>query len=574
MRRAVALSLAALTAVAVTLLLAFHAIDTLELPLRDAALRLLPPRPATSTVVVAIDERSLREFGRWPWPRTRLAQIIERAADRGARAVVLDLLLPEPDPDDALLARAMHRIPTLAVTVIVEHGQWLLPTPTLREAATAVHGNFEHDGDGILRRFASTKQNRDRSLTALPIEAPGLPVPIGRSIAPMFRARPQAIPIISAADFPRSTFDLRDKIVFIGPTAMGLGDRVLTPVSGLIPDPGVTVHAAATESLIHGDIVRDLPPIAGGLLAGLAVAVMLLYRRSRRIRLGIAAAFLITIAVGGFFFLGMRGLAIPFVSLGAVVVITSTAQELSVAAQMEQRFAWWWAERRAQEIESKRVLTHELKTPLASMRGLSQLLGGFELNEAERRRVASLLESEAGKLQTLVSGLLDIERLPLRDFSTASTVIDLGELVSSRIDFLRASADRPLMTSIAPGVMVRADGAMIERVIDNLVGNALKYAPPPSAVTISVRQAAGDAVLQVEDRGPGITALERERIFDRFFRGSSAAGTQGLGLGLSLVSEVATWHGGSISVDESNGGGSLFRFTLPIAAAARKVGAM
>src|ERR1700737_105095 len=209
MRKAFALGLSAFAAVVVTLLMAFHASDTLELPLRAAALRLLPAKPAASTVVVAIDERSLREFGRWPWARTRLAEIINRAADSGARGVVLDLLLPEADAGDAKVAEATRRIRTLAVTVIVERGQWLLPAPSIRETTTAVHGNFERDGDGILRRFASTKQNRERSLTALPVEAAAMvapvSVPVGRSIAPMFRTRPQAIPIISAVDFLKTS---------------------------------------------------------------------------------------------------------------------------------------------------------------------------------------------------------------------------------------------------------------------------------------------------------------------------------------------------------------------------------
>ena len=79
MRKTFALVLAAITAVVVTLLLAFDVDDTLELPLRDAALRLLAAKPATSVVVVAIDERSIRELGRWPWPRARLAGMIDRA---------------------------------------------------------------------------------------------------------------------------------------------------------------------------------------------------------------------------------------------------------------------------------------------------------------------------------------------------------------------------------------------------------------------------------------------------------------------------------------------------------------
>jgi len=200
------------------------------------------------------------------------------------------------------------------------------------------------------------------------------------------------------------------------------------------------------------------------------------------------------------------------------------------------------------------------------MRGLTQLLGGFELSDAERQRVTSLLESEAGKLQSLVTGLLDLERLSLRDFASSTSVIDLGELAERRVEFLRASTDRPLSAVTEPGVLVRADATLIERVIDNLVGNALKYTEPPAAVAVRVRGRDGGAVLEVEDHGPGISVAERARLFDRFFRGTTAAGTQGLGLGLSFVSEIAKWHGGGAEVDEADGGGSVFRIHLRSAA--------
>jgi signal transduction histidine kinase len=234
----------------------------------------------------------------------------------------------------------------------------------------------------------------------------------------------------------------------------------------------------------------------------------------------------------------------------------------------EERFI----DHRERDAESKRVLAHELKTPLASMRSLTQLMNGFDLTDAERKRVASLLQHEAGKLETMVGTLLDLERLPLRDFVSASTVVDLGELTAARVDFLRASTDRTLFVSADPEILVRADAALIERVIDNLVGNALKYTS--SVVTVRVMRRGGEAVLEVEDRGAGISEAEQEKIFGRFVRGTTAAGTNGLGLGLSLVAEIAKWHGGAAGLDNIQGGGSRFRITLPLVIAAAKAGAM
>jgi len=377
---------------------------------------------------------------------------------------------------------------------------------------------------------------------------------------------------------------------------------VLTPTSSSLPDPGVTVHASATESLIRGETLRPLPPIVAGLLAGALALAVLLLRGSAPRRLAITAALLALLVAGGALLLSVGGLALPFLTLMAVVIAAAVTIEARLtaatlrrsreaASQMErglgishapvaevgprlEEIAIRIVERREQDAESKRLLAHELRTPLASMRGLTQLLGGFELSESERRRVTSLLESEAGKLQSMVNGLLDLERLPLRDFASSAGLVDLGRLTRERVDFLRASAGRPLNVQATDGLLVRADPVLIERVIDNLVGNALKYTAPPLPVIVTARPAGGAAVLEVEDRGPGITSAERERIFQRFFRGSSAGGTEGLGLGLSLVAEIARWHHGSVTLEEAPGGGSLFRLTLPAANAAAPAGGM
>jgi signal transduction histidine kinase len=566
--------------VIVTLIGAVYGAAIVELPLRDVALRVLPARPAAHATVVAIDERSLREVGPWPWPRATLAALIGRIRGAGARAVVLDVLLADPRAGDAQLVAAMRRMPTVVVCVLVEGQRWILPAPAIGEAGIVAHGNFELDRDGILRRFASTKQSDDRAYTALSLEAASFirdtPVPVGRSIALMFRTTPRAIPVVSAVDVLRgSAAALKGRVVFVGPTALGLGDRVLTPVSTTShPDPGVTVHAASTESLLRGEEVRDLPPIAAGVLTGLAVgAIVQTRRRSRRVRLSLAAALLVLALAGGEAMLAIVGVAVPFATLAGAIALTAAFVETNVMSASLRKsrvdilrleeIATDIAAHRAEEIESKQVLAHELRTPLASMRSLTQLLAGYELTEGERRRVTSLLQTEAGKLEAMVNALLDLERLALRDYHSSSAVLDLGELVGARVAFLSASAGRPLGWTGAPGVLVRADAMLIERVVDNLVSNALKYTPSSAPVHVTVHRANGDAVLEVEDRGRGIAPSERELIFRRFARGSTARGTEGLGLGLSLVAEVTRWHGGRVRVEAVPEGGSRFVVILP-----------
>jgi signal transduction histidine kinase len=104
---------------------------------------------------------------------------------------------------------------------------------------------------------------------------------------------------------------------------------------------------------------------------------------------------------------------------------------------------------------------------------------------------------------------------------------------------------------------------LLERLIDNLLGNAMKYTPSDAPIDVRVRETGGEAMLEVADRGPGIADADRERIFERFYRGASAEGTEGLGLGLAFVAEIARWHGGAVRVENRPGGGALFRVTLP-----------
>jgi signal transduction histidine kinase len=571
-RTAVMIAIAA--GLAVTLLLAAGFGELLELPARDLMLQHRAKETAQHTVVVAIDEQSLRDLGSWPWHRAKLAAIVDRAADAGARGVILDVLLADPRPGDDALAAAAKRLPVLGVAGIDMDGQCVGPGLPLSESITAVHGYFEVDVDGIVRSLSTTKQTSDRSLAALAVEAAslvtGAPIPVGRSIAPTFRTRPSAIPTISAADLLRDASiakRLHGKLVFIGPTALALGDRVLTPTTPRHqPDPGVTVHAAATESIIRGDVVTELPPIAAGAVSALGIAAILIARRRR-----IAASIVLVAIVGGGIALLGNGTAIPFITLIVSAAITFGVLETRIIIAALRSSEERYIDQRERDAESKRVLAHELKTPLASMRSLTQLMNGFDLSDAERKRVASLLQHEAGKLETMVGTLLDLERLPLRDFASSSSIIDLGELTSSRIDFLRASTDRTLFVSSDRDVFVRGDAPLLERVVDNLAGNALKYTT--GAVTVRVTRRNNDAILEVEDRGPGISEIEREKIFARFVRGTTAAGTNGLGLGLSLVSEIAKWHGGAATV-ESGENGSRFRITLPVAAESAKAGAM
>lgn len=576
--------------------------DRIELPLRDLALRALPERPARLVAVVAVDDASLETVGPWPWPRARLAELVSEVRRAGPRGVALDVLLTDPDSGDPALAAALVGGDALLVAALrADGGGWLLPSPGLRSAATAAHGAFELDHDGVLRRLAGTKQAGGLALPALSVAlagrgTPGLAVPVGREIVPDFRTAPEGVPVTSARalfDGAAGTAALADRLVLIGVTATGLGDRVVTPRSGRShPSAGVLVHAAVTERLAAGGLLHALPPLGCAVLAAALVVIAgLASRLGGGARLAAGVALVALPGTAGLPLLAWGGVTLPVATLTAVTLLSVVTADALLALrawrstlasthhlrpssmpsgtprqrlELLESLAAEAAERSVAEAEARRVAAHELKTPLTSLKGLAQLLRDYDLDPDEQRHVADLVHHEAERLHALVDTLLDLERLQLKDFEREARPVDLSRLAAERAEALARGTGREIRVEGDTAVKVRGVEPLLSRVVDNLVGNALKFAPPGLPVTVRGLRAADEAWLEVEDHGPGVAPDDRERIFTRFGRGASAAGQPGLGLGLALVSEVATWHGGRVQLLDAPGGGSVFRVHLPV----------
>ena len=577
-----------------------------ELPLRDAMVRTLPRRAPALVAAVVVDDPSLAAEGSWPWPRSRLADLVRAARATGARAVVLDVLLLEPRPGDDDLAAALRSVPSVLVATLDTGGaRWLAPPPPLAGAGALAHGMFELDHDGVLRRLVSTKQSGDVALPAVAFAAaalatPGFPIPVARVVQPAFRASPRSVPAVSAADLlhGRAGEVLRGRVAFVGLAAAGLGDRVVTPVTrGPVPDPGVLVQAAVTEAIASGDLLHSVSPIlAGGLGLVLVLAAGAVARLGGLRRLGGDALLVAAPLAAGFLLLRLADVVLPTATLallGLLVVIALEAKNgfvawrsagaagatLAAAAgggvpsgrdSLEGRLgtveelATAAALRRVADEEARRVMVHELRTPLTSVRGLGQMLRDLDLSPDEHRRATTLLVGETDRLQAMIEHLAELERLSRRPFDAAAAV-DLSALVRDRAELLGRGHARTVVAEVAPGLHVRGDAGLLQRVLDNLLGNAFKFSPAGTAVEVRAFAAGSEVVIEVRDHGCGVPDGEKETIFRRFARGAAAEGTEGLGLGLALVREVLTWHGGRVTVADPDGGGSVFRVEIPAA---------
>jgi two-component system OmpR family sensor kinase len=213
------------------------------------------------------------------------------------------------------------------------------------------------------------------------------------------------------------------------------------------------------------------------------------------------------------------------------------------------------------------VVSHELKTPLASLRlrieGLLRKLRAGELDAEEgERRLGKAIE-HCDRLDSLVDNLLDVSRVRSGKLSLVLQRGDLGEIVKDvcerfRDDFRRRGARLTCEVQPIPGAW---DRTRIEQVLGNLLGNALRHAPG-AAVEISAEPSDGSALLRVRDHGPGIQPDQVSTIFERFLvAGGGHSG--GLGLGLWIVREIVTALGGTVQVSSEPGAGATFTIELP-----------
>jgi two-component system sensor histidine kinase CreC len=205
------------------------------------------------------------------------------------------------------------------------------------------------------------------------------------------------------------------------------------------------------------------------------------------------------------------------------------------------------------------TLTHEMKSPLAAIRGAAELLED-PLPDAERRRFAGNAKDQAERLDQLIERLLGLAELEQRQQLSDPQLLDLAELLNS---VLAEKAPQLLQLNLQTAVSldeplpVLAEEFLLRQAISNLLDNALAFAPAASVIEISGRRDGKQIILRIQDHGPGIPDYALERIFERFYSlPRPNNGRKSTGLGLAFVREVAVLHGGEIRVGNAEGGGA------------------
>jgi signal transduction histidine kinase len=213
--------------------------------------------------------------------------------------------------------------------------------------------------------------------------------------------------------------------------------------------------------------------------------------------------------------------------------------------------------------------SHELRTPIAAITGFAKLLATSwkTMTPEQVTMYTGSVETSARRLGRLVEDLLDFARLERgANLTAGEQVLDLGELVTTLMDDQPdLVVDHLLSVHVAAGSTVRGTPAAVERVLSNLIGNAAKYSPAGTTITVRVRDAGDRVELIVDDEGAGIPEGDREQIFSRFYRGRGDAvvRTRGAGLGLAIVKEFAGSMSADVTASAAPSGGARFVVSYP-----------
>jgi len=216
------------------------------------------------------------------------------------------------------------------------------------------------------------------------------------------------------------------------------------------------------------------------------------------------------------------------------------------------------------------AVSHDLRTPLTSLQLLADAVGDNVVDEETRRHYIQSIALHVRSLSGLVEDLFELSRLEAGDITWSMRQVHLDELVQETVDAMRLDAEARgvSVATMVPDDLApaRANAEKVQRVLFNLIQNAIRHTPSDGSVTIAASSHASTVEIEVADTGAGVPATERDRVFEPFYRGGPAAarGVKGAGLGLTICRAIVEAHGGSIWLADSPRG-TRVRFSLPLA---------
>jgi signal transduction histidine kinase len=474
---------------------------------------------------------------------------------------------------------------------------------------------LEPDEDGVLRRSPAVVVVRERIFPSLPVEmarvaaqAEGITlvagnfgidsVRIGDHRLPTDRAgnlwlhyaRPHSLQILSAADILAgriSATSIRDKLVLIGTTAVGLSDRHATPVGDR--RSGVELHAQLLQNILDGDVLMRPGFMTICEVALLLIAGGILIAAARRLRgwrlLPLFVGLLVLVFGAAMFAYTQAQLLIDptFVAMLAILLYMSAITEGILAEEKARRRTedqLRQALLRAETASKAKTdflanMSHELRTPLTAILGFSdtiksQLFG--PILPAKYSDYVDQIHASGKHLLEIVSDVLDMSRIEAGEAKLEETEVDLHEAADECLRMLRPRAERKRLQvrvdvdAVLP--RLRADRRMVKQMLLNLLSNAVTYTPEGGSVTLTARMVRDrEVAIAISDTGIGIAKPDMDRVLEPFqiVENPRARSYQGVGLGLSLTRSLVQLHGGTLTLESKVGAGTTAILTFPAA---------
>jgi signal transduction histidine kinase len=272
------------------------------------------------------------------------------------------------------------------------------------------------------------------------------------------------------------------------------------------------------------------------------------------------------------FVAGGAAVAVPH-GMGAeqIALALLAAAGIALAGALAARLAM--EERAAREVEEARrslvaAASHDLRTPLASLRLLVESVDDGVATGETRERYLKEIRTHVAVLSDLIDDLFELSRIEAGDISWSMQRIELRELIDETVAAMRApAAERGVRVAadLPPeALLAQANAEKVQRVLFNLIQNAIRHTPADGSVTVRARPLGGSVEIEVDDQGEGIPTGADERVFEPFYRGDSARSEEGAGLGLAIARAIVEAHGGRIRLQAGNPGTKV-TFTLQAA---------
>jgi|SRR5579884_3890979 two-component system sensor histidine kinase KdpD len=266
--------------------------------------------------------------------------------------------------------------------------------------------------------------------------------------------------------------------------------------------------------------------------------------------------------------LGIFGVELSDSALQSLVNLVAIGLERARAQEAASRAE---AARQSEELKSTLLdaIAHEFKTPLTTIKAATTALLSSDLSRLERQRgFLAIIDEEADRLNGLISDAIQMARLEAGSVRLNREQCSIGEIVARVVESMKpALRDSDIKIAVPQDLPdLSADAELIALTVRQLIDNAIKYSPARSLISIRAERRGESLTVSVADRGPGIPEAEQPRVFEKFYRGRDSCNNQipGAGLGLAIAREIVHAHGGEIWVESRSGGGSVFRFSLPV----------